>query len=116
MARKWTRCIGYTSPRWLGPQLPRFLFYSALQVIQLYTTKEEQRRYFTVYTKERGNTVPKGLNVSPAKQYYIYKHAWQPSLMLGDLGRARVVPIACEGSSLGLALQPTKAQIIWFID
>jgi len=96
MARKWTRCNGYTSPRWLGPQLPRFLFYSALQVIQLYTTKEEQRRYFTVYTKERGNTVPKGLNVSPAKQY-IYKHAWQPSLVLGDLGRARSGPYSPRG-------------------
>ena len=56
-----------------------------------------------------GNVVPKGLSVSPAKQYIYTKYAWQPSLMLGDLGRARVVPIACKGSSLGLALQPTKA-------
>jgi len=39
-----------------------------------------------------------------------YTIAWQPSLVLGGLGRARMVPIACEGSSLGLALQPTKAQ------
>jgi hypothetical protein len=63
---------------------------------------------YSIYNN-RGNTVPKGLNVSPANEYNIYKYAWQPSLVLGDLGRARLVPIACEGSSLGLALQPTKA-------
>ena len=56
-----------------------------------------------------GNVVPKGLSISPANNNNIYKYAWQPSLVLGDLGRARLVPIACEGSSLGLALQPTKA-------
>ncbi len=33
--------------------------------------------------------------------------------MLGGLGRALMVPIACEGSNLGLALQPTKAQKIY---
>ena len=37
-------------------------------------------------------------------------NAWQPSLVLGGLGRALTVPIACKGSNLGLALQPTKAQ------
>ena len=35
----------------------------------------------------------------------IYK-TWQPSLVLGSLGRARLVPIAFSGSNLGLALQP----------
>ena len=93
------QCCCNTSPRRLGPQLPRFLFFSALQVIQLYTTKEEQRRYFTVYTKERGNSVPEGLNISPST---IIQLAWQPSLVLGDLGRARLVPIARKGSNLGL--------------
>jgi hypothetical protein len=36
--------------------------------------------------------------------YNIY-NAWQPSLVLGGLGRALKVPIAREGSILGLALQ-----------
>ena len=84
-------------PCWLGltaATLPLLLSFTGKTA---YTTKEEQRRYFTVYTKERGNTVPKGLNVSPAKQYYIYKHAWQPSLVLGDLGRARHGPYSPQG-------------------
>jgi len=33
-------------------------------------------------------------------------NAWQPSLVLGGLGGALKVPLACEGSILGLALQP----------
>ncbi len=48
-----------------------------------------------------GNVVPKGLSVSPVNNN-IYKIAWQPSLVLGDLGRARLVPIARKGSNLGL--------------
>jgi hypothetical protein len=62
------------------------------------------------YTKERGNLVPKGLRLVQTNNETIYTEVWQPSLVLGGLGRAREVPIACEGSSLGLALQPTKAK------
>ena len=102
MARKWDNNVVSTLPRWLGPQLPRCPLLLAQTGTQGFTRKEDNQRYFTVYTKERGNTVPKGLNVSPAKQYYIYKHAWQPSLVLGDLGRAQLVPIARKGSNLGL--------------
>jgi hypothetical protein len=49
-------------------------------------------------------------NVSPNKQRNNMYKVWQPSLVLGGLGRGQMVPIACKGSSLGLALQPTKAQ------
>ncbi len=52
----------------------------------------------------------KGLKLVQQKNKHYVQYAWQPSLVLGGLGRARMVPIACEGSSLGLALQPTKAQ------
>jgi len=39
--------------------------------------------------------------------------AWQPSLVLGGLGRARMVPIAFSGSNLGLRHStPTKAKIL----
>ena len=48
--------------------------------------------------------------LSPEIQMYNIYNVWQPSLVLGGLGRALMVPIACKGSSLGLALQPTKAQ------
>ena len=38
---------------------------------------------------------------------------WQPSLVLGSLGRARWVPIAFSGSNLGLRHStPTKAKIL----
>jgi len=49
-------------------------------------------------------------NLVQMLQIYSIYNAWQPSLVLGGLGRARMVPIACKGSNLGLALQPTKAQ------
>ena len=48
---------------------------------------------YSIYTKER-ELSSQGLINSPTKQYYIYKIAWQPSLVLGGLGRARKVPIA----------------------
>ena len=48
--------------------------------------------------------------LSPEIQMYNIYNVWQPSLVLGGLGRALMVPTACKGSSLGLALQPTKAQ------
>jgi hypothetical protein len=57
-----------------------------------------------------GTQFPKGLKLVQQKNKHYVQYAWQPSLVLGGLGRARMVPIACEGSSLGLALQPTKAQ------
>ncbi len=49
--------------------LPLLLSFTS---ISAYTTKEEQQRYFTVYTNNRGNAVPKGLNVSPVNNKHIY--------------------------------------------
>jgi len=43
--------------------------------------------------------------LSPEIQMYNIYNVWQPSLVLGGLGRALTVPIACKGSILGLALQ-----------
>jgi len=40
------------------------------------------------------------------KRIYSMYIAWLPSLVLGGLGRALRVPIAREGSILGLALHP----------
>ena len=56
-----------------------------------------------------GTQFPKGLKLVQQKNKHYIQYAWQPSLVLGGLGRARLVPIAREGSSLDLALQPTKA-------
>ncbi len=47
------------------------------------------------YTNNRGNIVPKRTKVSPTKEKYNMYNAWQPSLVLGGLGRAQLVPIAC---------------------
>jgi hypothetical protein len=58
----------------------------------------------------KGTQFPKGPALVQQKNKHYVQIVWQPSLVLGGLGRARMVPIACEGSSLGLALQPTKAQ------
>ena len=63
---------------------------------------------YSIYKQWREHSSQR-TNISPTKTILYIQIAWQPSLVLGDLGRARVVPIACEGSSLGLALQPTKA-------
>ncbi len=57
-----------------------------------------------------GTQFPKGLKLVQQKNKHYVQYARQPSLVLGGLGRARMFPIACEGSSLGLALQSTKAQ------
>jgi len=46
---------------------------------------------------------PKGLTLVQEKNIYIIYIAWQPNLVLGGLGRALKVPIACEGSILGLS-------------
>ncbi len=43
-----------------------------------------------------GNVVPKGLNISPTKNKYI-QYTWQPSLVLGDLGRAHHGPNSPQG-------------------
>ncbi len=55
------------------------------------------------------NYVLKRTNSSPNKRIYniiqMY-NVWQPSLVLGSLGRALRVPLAFEGSILDLALQP----------
>ena len=42
------------------------LLFSLIQKNISYTRKEDYQRYFTVYTTERGNSVPKGLNISPS--------------------------------------------------
>jgi hypothetical protein len=62
------------------------------------------------YVQRKRELSSQRTNVSPETMIHMYKLVWQPSLVLGGLGRAREVPIACEGSNLGLALQPTKAQ------
>ena len=56
---------------------------------------------YSIYKRKR-ELSSQGLITSPTKQNIIYKYAWQPSLVLGDLGRARQVPIARKGSNLGL--------------
>ena len=50
--------------------------------------------------------------LSPEIRMYNIYNVWQPSLVLGGLGRALTVPIACEGSILGLALQAYYGTII----
>ena len=85
------------SPRWLGPQLPRCPLLLAQTGTIGFTRKEDNQRYFTVYTKERGNSVPKGLNISPSNNKHYIQYAWQPSLVLGDLGRARHGPYSPQG-------------------
>ncbi len=64
---------------------------------------------YSIYIRKRELSSQRTKHESNNKEIYIYTIAWQPSLVLGDLGRAREVPIAGKGSSLGLALHPTKA-------
>ena len=70
-----------------------------------FTTKEEFIEGEIQYMyKKRELSSHKG-ELSPEIQMYNIYNVWQPSLVLGGLGRALTVPIACKGSILGLALQ-----------
>jgi hypothetical protein len=60
-----------------------------------FTRKEDYNGWFTVYTYNEGNSVPKGLKLVQQTMKHICTIAWQPSLVLSGLGRARLVPIAC---------------------
>ena len=78
--------------------LPSFI--SSNNKHKLYKKRGQSTVSYSIYKGKR-ELSSQGLIISPTKQY-IYKIAWQPSLMLGDLGRARLVPIARKGSNLGL--------------
>ncbi len=49
-----------------------------------------------MYSNE-GNSVPKRTNVSPEAIIHMYKLAWQPSLVLGGIGRALTGPYSPQG-------------------
>jgi hypothetical protein len=78
-------------------------FYSAYTKQIALQEKRTSKGLFTVYTMKRGNTVPKGLNISPMNnetiniQMYKCTNAWQPSLVLGGLGRALTGPYSPQG-------------------
>jgi hypothetical protein len=82
-----------------------FLFYSIKTSKYEYTRKEEFKRvFYSIYKQKRELSSHEG-ELSPEIQMYNIYNVWQPSLVLGGLGRALTVPIACEGFILGLALQ-----------
>jgi hypothetical protein len=98
-----------TSPRLLGltaATLPLLLSFTRKTA---YTTKRNINDEIQYVQTIEGTQFPKGLILVQQKIKHYVQYAWLPSLVLGDLGRAQLVPIACKGSSLGLALRPTKA-------
>ncbi len=88
---------------WLGPQLPRCSLLFSFTRKYSFTNKENKTK---VFTSNEGNSVPIRTKISPTIQIYNIYNAWQSSLMLDGLSKALEVPIAREGSILGLALQP----------
>jgi len=69
---------------------------------------------YSKYIKKEGTWFPKGLKLVQTNNETIIQYVqlvWQPSLVLGGLGRAREVPISRKGSNLGLRhSKPTEAQ------
>ena len=88
-------------------RMPSFI--KLIQDKQLYKQRGHLHDEIQYVQKKEGTQSPKGLTLVQQKNKQYVQVAWQPSLVLGGLGGARLVPIACKGSSLGLALQPTKA-------
>ena len=78
-----------------GPQLPH-----ASSFINQTTTMDlqQKRKIYTV-------SYIHGLNVSPMNANIQMYNMWQPSLVLGRLGGALRVSMACKGPILALALQ-----------
>ncbi len=54
----------------------------------LYKKRGQTKVIYSIYNNE-GNAVPKRTNVSPINNNIHIYTAWQPSLMLGGLGRAQ---------------------------
>ncbi len=67
----------------------------------MYTMKYSIYNRSRELSSQRTNSSPMNKERMNIQMY----NAWQPSLVLGDLGSALTSPYSCKGSSLGLALQ-----------
>ncbi len=68
---------------------------------------------YSIYKATKGTQFPEGLILVQQNNETIYTKAWQPSLVLGDLGRALTGPYSLQRLlPRPTALQPTKAKEI----
>ena len=70
-----------------------------------FTNKEENIHGIIQFIIQKREPSSHGLNVSPMNANTQMYNMWQPSLVLGRLGGALRVSMACKGPILALALQ-----------
>ena len=87
-------------------QLPHFLFYkSKTKQKDLQTKRNIQKGILQYIQRKQGTKFPEWLTLVQRKQYLQVYNVWQPNLVLGRLGGALAVSMACQGPILALELQ-----------